>query len=395
MGDPITINLRHLARGLGVPLRQIEAVLELLDEGNTVPFITRYRKDQTGGLDEEQIRQIQSRLVKMRQLAERKQTIHRSIEAQGKLTEALAKQILAASTAKRLEDLYLPYKPKKQTLATLARSRGLEILADEILAADPACTDLDRHRPISSISTARSPPPPTPCWGPGTSSPNNSANGRSFARNCERCSSGRASSSALRSASQGPGVKGWGLGARGWGSGARGQGAGVRGQGSGGGGQGSGARGQGARGQGAGVRGRGAGASRNRRSKSSTATTDTLAADAITLPMPPTESTPSAAPKEQDTIPESPTVETAGSLTVETAASLTVETAASLTVETAADRPLVAAASAEEPAVAAETPVAADSTEPSDSPPNALIHDPPTPGPRPPTPGFRPPTPGP
>jgi uncharacterized protein len=145
MGDPITINLRHLARGLGVPLRQIQAVLELLDEGNTVPFITRYRKDQTGGLDEEQIRQIQARLVKMRQLAERKQTIRRSIEAQGKLSETLAKQIQAASTAKRLEDLYLPYKPKKQTLATLARSRGLEILANEILAADPACADLDRR----------------------------------------------------------------------------------------------------------------------------------------------------------------------------------------------------------------------------------------------------------
>ena len=145
MGDPITINLRHLARGLGVPLRQIQSVLELLDEGNTVPFITRYRKDQTGGLDEEQIRQIQARLLKMRQLAERKQTICRSIEAQGKLSETLAKQIQAASTAKRLEDLYLPYKPKKQTLATLARTRGLEILADEILTASPACTDLDRR----------------------------------------------------------------------------------------------------------------------------------------------------------------------------------------------------------------------------------------------------------
>lgn len=145
MGDPVTINLRHLARGLGIPLRQIEAVLELLDEGNTVPFITRYRKDQTGGLDEEQIRQIQARLTKMRLLTDRKQTILRSIEAQGKLTEPLAKQIQNASTTKRLEDLYLPYKPKKQTLATLARSRGLETLAVEILTADPLAADLD-HR---------------------------------------------------------------------------------------------------------------------------------------------------------------------------------------------------------------------------------------------------------
>jgi len=145
MGDPITINLRHLARGLGIPLRQIEAVLELLDEGNTVPFITRYRKDRTGGLDEEQIRQIQARLTKTRLLAERKQTILRSIESQGKLTEKLAKQIQGASTTKRLEDLYLPYKPKKQTLATLARTRGLEPLANEILTADPLAIDLDRR----------------------------------------------------------------------------------------------------------------------------------------------------------------------------------------------------------------------------------------------------------
>ena len=117
--------------------------MELLDDGNTVPFITRYRKDQTGGLDEKQIREIQDRLAKMRLLADRKQTILRSIDAQGKLTEKLAKQILSAMTTKRLEDLYLPYKPKKQTLATLARSRGLEELACEILEAAPAANDLD------------------------------------------------------------------------------------------------------------------------------------------------------------------------------------------------------------------------------------------------------------
>ena len=143
MDSTVTIDLRHVARGLEISLRQIQAVVELLDEGNTVPFITRYRKDQTGGADEEQIREIQARLTKMRLLADRKQTILRSIEAQGKLTEKLAKQIQTATTTKRLEDLYLPYKPKKQTLATLARSRGLEELAQEILAASPACTDLD------------------------------------------------------------------------------------------------------------------------------------------------------------------------------------------------------------------------------------------------------------
>lgn len=70
MAEPVTINLRHVARGLGIPLRQVETVCELLDEGNTVPFVTRYRKDQTGGLDEEHVRQIQSRLKKMRLLAD-------------------------------------------------------------------------------------------------------------------------------------------------------------------------------------------------------------------------------------------------------------------------------------------------------------------------------------
>jgi uncharacterized protein len=143
MADPVTIDLRHVARGLGIPLRQVEAVVELLDDGNTVPFITRYRKDPTGGLDEEQIRQIQSRLKKLRLLAERKETILRSIESQGKLAEKLAKQILAAGTTKRLEDLYLPFKPKKQTLATVARSRGLELLANEILAATVGKDALD------------------------------------------------------------------------------------------------------------------------------------------------------------------------------------------------------------------------------------------------------------
>ncbi len=143
MASTVTIDLRHVARGLDFPLRQVQAVVELLDEGNTVPFITRYRKDQTGGLDEEQIREIQDRLSKMRMLADRKQTVLRSIDAQGKLTEKLAKQILGATTTKRLEDLYLPFKPKKQTLATLARTRGLEELATEILEAAPSALDLD------------------------------------------------------------------------------------------------------------------------------------------------------------------------------------------------------------------------------------------------------------
>jgi protein Tex len=137
------VDCGSIARALHLSPAQVETVAGLLDSGNTVPFITRYRKDQTGGLDEEQIREIQSRVAKLRLLAERKQTILRSIESQGKLTPELASQIAAADSTKRLEDLYLPYKPKKQTLATTARERGLDPLAEEILAAADSAADLD------------------------------------------------------------------------------------------------------------------------------------------------------------------------------------------------------------------------------------------------------------
>jgi len=141
--NSIRIDLGHVARDLNLPTPSVERTVALLDEGNTVPFITRYRKDHTGGLDEEQIRSIQFVVAKMRQLADRKQTILKSIESQGKLTPELANQIQNATTPKRLEDLYLPFKPKKQTLATKAREQGLEPLAVEILEANPAAADLE------------------------------------------------------------------------------------------------------------------------------------------------------------------------------------------------------------------------------------------------------------
>ena len=143
MASTTTIDLGHVAQELRLPLGRVESVIRLLDAGNTIPFITRYRKDQTGGMDEEQIRQIEARVAKYRLLAERKQTILRSIEGQGKLTPELARLIESADSTKRLEDLYLPFKPKKQTLATLARERALEPLAAEILSANPAAADLD------------------------------------------------------------------------------------------------------------------------------------------------------------------------------------------------------------------------------------------------------------
>ncbi len=142
MTETKTIDLGHVARDLNLPADKVQRTVELLDEGNTVPFITRYRKDLTGGLDEEQIRAIQSRVGKIRQLAERKATILKSIEAQGKLTPELAEQIRHAHTPKRLEDLYLPFKPKKQTLATIARERGLEPLAVEIFEAHENAADV-------------------------------------------------------------------------------------------------------------------------------------------------------------------------------------------------------------------------------------------------------------
>jgi uncharacterized protein len=133
MATDSTIDVDQIASSLQLAVRQVARTAELLDEGNTVPFITRYRKDQTGGLDEVQIRAIQEQLARIRQLAERKQTILRSIETQGKLTPELAAAIASAASTKALEDLYLPFKPKKQNLATKARERGLGPLAETIL----------------------------------------------------------------------------------------------------------------------------------------------------------------------------------------------------------------------------------------------------------------------
>ena len=145
MDTTVTIELGPIASSLALPEEQVRRTVELLDEGNTVPFITRYRRDITGGLDEEQIRQVQDRVTRARMLAERKRTMLKSIESQGKLTDSLAAEIQGAKSTKRLEDLYLPFKPKKQTLATIARERGLEPLAREILDGDKIAADLDRR----------------------------------------------------------------------------------------------------------------------------------------------------------------------------------------------------------------------------------------------------------
>ena len=119
---------------LGLARSQVASTVALFDDGNTIPFVARYRKEATGGLDEEQLRQIEARLGYLRRLAERKEAILKSVEEQGKLTPELADAIKAAETLQAVEDLYLPYKPKRRTRATIARERGLEPLADLLFA---------------------------------------------------------------------------------------------------------------------------------------------------------------------------------------------------------------------------------------------------------------------
>ena len=136
MADLAEFNLRHEARSLGIPLRQFQVVAELLNEGYTVPFIARYRKDQTDGLDIVQLRKIQERLAKLVQLNDRKKSILRSIESQGLLTDQLQEKINSAATSKRLEDIYLPYSVKKPAAVVEAIEKGLKPLADAILSAE-------------------------------------------------------------------------------------------------------------------------------------------------------------------------------------------------------------------------------------------------------------------
>ncbi|WP_271678817.1 Tex family protein [Thermomonas mangrovi] len=125
-----------IATEIGAQPAQVEAAVGLLDEGATVPFIARYRKEATGGLDDTQLRTLDQRLAYLREMEERRATILASIDEQGKLDDALRAEILAADSKSRLEDLYLPYKPKRRTKAQIAREAGLEPLADTLLA-DP------------------------------------------------------------------------------------------------------------------------------------------------------------------------------------------------------------------------------------------------------------------
>ncbi|WP_421979725.1 Tex family protein [Roseibium sp.] len=138
-GD-VALRIAHrIADEIGCKAGQVNATVQMLDEGSTVPFIARYRKEATGGLDDSQLRKLEERLIYLRELEDRRGAITRSIEEQGKLTDELTAGIQAAETKSQLEDIYLPFKKKRRTKAQIAREAGLEPLAD-LLLGDPART---------------------------------------------------------------------------------------------------------------------------------------------------------------------------------------------------------------------------------------------------------------
>ena len=157
---------RQIAEELGVREQQVEATVTLLDGGATVPFVARYRKEITGGLDDTQLRTLEERLTYLRELEERRVTILNSVREQGKLDAALEAAIMAADSKGRLEDIYLPFKPKRRTKAEIAREAGLEPLSELLLtqpqndpqtvaAIAPFDHIVSRNVPIKSASSAK------------------------------------------------------------------------------------------------------------------------------------------------------------------------------------------------------------------------------------------------
>ncbi|MDE7327861.1 MAG: RNA-binding transcriptional accessory protein, partial [Lachnospiraceae bacterium] len=128
--------VEKLSAELGIKKEQTEATIKLIDEGNTIPFIARYRKEVTGSLNDEVLRNLSERLVYLRGLQEKKEQVIGSITEQGKMTDELKEAILAAETMVVVEDLYRPYRPKRRTRATVAKEKGLEPLADLIWAQE-------------------------------------------------------------------------------------------------------------------------------------------------------------------------------------------------------------------------------------------------------------------
>ena len=125
--------IQKIKEELQVEKWQVEAAVKLIDEGNTIPFISRYRKEVTGSLNDEQLRNLDERLTYLRSLEDKKEQVLKSIEEQGKLTDELKEKILAAQTLVVVEDLYRPYRPKRKTRASIAKEKGPEPLAEYIL----------------------------------------------------------------------------------------------------------------------------------------------------------------------------------------------------------------------------------------------------------------------
>ena len=133
MTDTASRIARLIAEEIGARPQQVDAAVALLDEGATVPFIARYRKEVTGGLDDTQLRNLEDRLGYLRELEARRTSVLESIRGQDKLTDDLEARIAAVTTKAELEDLYLPYKPKRRTRAEIAREKGLGPLAEALL----------------------------------------------------------------------------------------------------------------------------------------------------------------------------------------------------------------------------------------------------------------------
>ena len=153
--------IAKIAQELGIRNNQAEAAIKLIDEGCTIPFIARYRKEATGALNDEVLRNLYDRLIYLRNLEDKKQTVLTSIEEQGKLTEELKKQILAAETQVAVDDLYRPYRPKRRTRATIAKEKGLEPLANVIMLQmsntpleEEASAYVDAEKGVESVEDA-------------------------------------------------------------------------------------------------------------------------------------------------------------------------------------------------------------------------------------------------
>src|SRR5471032_3058178 len=141
---------KKIAAELSIADKQVTATISLLDEGATVPFISRYRKEMTGSLDEVQVAAVRDRVQQLRDLDKRREAILKSLTEMGKLTPELEKQINAAETMVLLEDIYLPYRPKRKTRATKAREKGLQPLADLIFSQTRADLDAEADKYIDA-----------------------------------------------------------------------------------------------------------------------------------------------------------------------------------------------------------------------------------------------------